>query len=166
MTAVGMLFQAWLIGNVTKTIAQATQVEDEHQLLMARVQDFMKAKYMPHSLCQQVLTHQQKKFESDRNFRIHEFVRCVEVTQVEVHVYVMFCNLTPLFPFISTLPPKLEYGMLHELYIKKLDRCPCFTGLPDLVMIELCRFITPCSVCFAFCSLRTLHFRWYEREHT
>ena len=86
MTAVGMLFQAWLIGNVTKAIGQATQVEDDHQLLMARVQDFMKAKYMPHDLCQQVLTYRQKKFESDRNFNIHEFVRCVEVTQFSARI--------------------------------------------------------------------------------
>ena len=118
MPAVGMLFQAWLIGNVTKAIGQATQVEDDHQLLMARLQDFMKAKYMPHDLCQEVLTYQQKKFESDRNFSIHEFVRCVGVAQVAVQVYVPVLQSDASFPIRQNAAPQTRVrnvtGALHQ----------------------------------------------------
>lgn len=113
--AAGVLFQSWLIGNVSKAIDRATIVDDQHKMTMARVQDYMKSKYMPHELCQRVLEYQQKKFENDRYFGIHEFVR--------------------------DLPPQLEFEMLNELYIKKLSRCQCFAGFPPLIMIELCRHI-------------------------
>lgn len=75
-TAVGVLFQAWLIGNVTKEISRATIVDDHHALTMAEIQDYMDSTHVPHELCQRVLHYTQQRFERDRNFGVHSFVRC------------------------------------------------------------------------------------------
>lgn len=117
---VGILFQAWLIGSVSKAINLSAQVDDKHDGIMAGIRDYMEKKNVSHELSQRVLTFQQRLYEHERYFDIHEFMR--------------------------QLPPKLEYEMLHELYIEKLERCPCFKDFGERVLIELSQHIMPYSV--------------------
>ena len=117
LMVVATLFNAWLIGIVTKSIRRRSQVQDEHEDHIARVREYMQSKAVPQKLQQEVLDFDELVFKAERDFNVHGF--------------------------LAKLPPSLAFQMLEFLYIKKLREVECFATLPEQVIVALSRVVRP-----------------------
>ena len=107
----GMILNAFVVGWVSKAIANSSVVEDEHAERIAHVREYMRSKRVPAALQKEVLAFQNCAFEQERNFDVHEF--------------------------LEELPPAINMRMLDFLYIRELRRIECFSEMPEQILVKL-----------------------------
>ena len=107
----GMILNAFVVGWVSKAIANSSVVEDEHIERIAHVREYMRSKRVPAALQKEVLAFQNCAFEQERNFDVHEF--------------------------LEELPPAINMRMLDFLYIRELRRIECFSEMPEQILVKL-----------------------------
>jgi CRP-like cAMP-binding protein len=116
----GMALNAWLIANLTKHLARSTLLEDAHDNRISTIVQYMNTKRIPGDLQTKVLDYMDIEFTSERGLDIHRE--------------------------LEKLPPALEAEMLDVMFIKNLRYCQGFHGVPEHVLVELSKAVSPYPV--------------------
>jgi hypothetical protein len=116
----GTLFNAWLIGTVTKSLDNNAALSDEHHSRQTSARTFMSNQNVPRDLQQRILNYQEHYYERFSWFDLQE------------------C--------LATLPPKLECELLEFLYLTDLKNVKCFSTMPERVLIALAGHVIPYQV--------------------
>ena len=117
---VGVIVNAMIIATVVKMLDRTSIVQDRHDDSAETVRQWLAKKRVPFPLQQKVIKFQEHLFEQEQDFDTKKF--------------------------LSSLPPALEFEMLEHLYIKNLRKTDLAKGLPEEVVIDLCRGLVPYPV--------------------